>query len=39
MTVAEYPPLESEIKARILGFKDMGEQIWLGMKPSQLTQM
>ena len=38
MTVAEYPPLGIEIEARVLGFKDVGEQIWLGMKPSQVER-
>jgi hypothetical protein len=35
MTVEEYPRLGDEIEACVLGFKDVGQQIWLGMKPSQ----
>ncbi len=31
-----YLPIGSEIKAKILGFKDSGCQVWLGVKPSQL---
>jgi ribosomal protein S1 len=36
MTPEEYPPLDSEIEAVVLGFKDSGMQVWLGIKPSQL---
>ncbi len=36
MTPSEYPPLGSLIEAVVLGFKETGNQIWLGMKPSQL---
>ena len=38
MTPMEYPALESTIDAVVLGFKDTGNQIWLGMKPSQIYQ-
>jgi|SRR6516225_5700129 ribosomal protein S1 len=36
MTPDEYPPVGSPIEAIVLGFKENGKQIWLGMKPSQL---
>ena len=36
MTSLEYPALESTIDAVVLGFKETGNQIWLGMKPSQM---
>jgi len=36
MAPNEYPPLGSTIEAIVLGFKESGKQIWLGMKPSQL---
>ena len=36
MTPNEYPALESMIDAVVLGFKETGNQIWLGMKPSQM---
>jgi ribosomal protein S1 len=35
MSAAEYPALGSSIDACVLGFKDIGQQIWLGLKPSQ----
>jgi ribosomal protein S1 len=38
MTVAEYPPIERVVEAVVLGFKEFGSQIWLGMKPSQLCR-
>jgi ribosomal protein S1 len=38
MTPNEYPALESTIDAVVLGFKETGNQIWLGMKPSQIDQ-
>ncbi|HEY2411611.1 MAG TPA: hypothetical protein VGI40_05190 [Pirellulaceae bacterium] len=38
MTPAEYPPLGSELEAVVLGFKERGMQIWLGIKPSQLSK-
>jgi ribosomal protein S1 len=36
MTQEEYPIIGSKIRAAVLGFKDHGCQIWLGVKPSQL---
>ena len=36
MTVDEYPPPGSELTAVVLGFKETGKQIWLGVKPSQI---
>jgi len=36
MTSAEYPPIGTKIKAKVLGFKDHGFQIWFGVRPSQL---
>jgi len=36
MTVDEFPPIGSELTAIVLGFKETGNQIWLGVKPSQL---
>jgi ribosomal protein S1 len=38
MTPNEYPALESTIDAVVLGFKETGNQIWLGMKPSQIDR-
>ena len=38
MTPNEYPPLGSTIEATVLGFKETGKQIWLGVKRSQLRQ-
>ncbi len=38
MTPSEYPPLGSLIEAVVLGFKETGNQIWLGVKPSQLCK-
>jgi ribosomal protein S1 len=38
MTPNEYPALESTIDAIVLGFKETGNQIWLGMKPSQMCR-
>jgi ribosomal protein S1 len=37
MTPDEYPPVGSPVEAVVLGFKDTGNQIWLGVKPSQLA--
>jgi len=31
MTTAEYPPINSEIKAKVLGYKEVGKKIWLGI--------
>lgn len=36
MSTAEYPKIGSTIEAIILGYKETGQQIWLGMKPSQM---
>ena len=36
-TPNDYPPLGEEIQAVVLGFKETGKQIWLGMKSNQLT--
>jgi small subunit ribosomal protein S1 len=36
MTPDEYPAIGKKIQAVVLGFKDRGRQIWLGVKPSQL---
>ncbi len=38
MLPEEYPEIGKEIKAAILGFKDHGNQIWLGVKPSQISE-
>lgn len=38
MTPAEYPALGCEVDVVVLGFKESGRQIWLGMKPSRLCQ-
>jgi ribosomal protein S1 len=38
MTPSQYPPLGSDVEAVVLGFKEQGRQIWLGMKPSQLSK-
>ena len=38
MTPSDYPEVGSSVEAVVLGFKDQGQQIWLGMKPSQLYQ-
>ncbi len=38
MTPNEYPALESTIDAVVLGFKETGNQIWLGVKPSQIRE-
>jgi ribosomal protein S1 len=35
MSPQEYPPVGQEIEAVVLGFKEFGHQIWLGMRPSQ----
>lgn len=37
MTSDEYPDIGQRVSAVILGFKESGQQIWLGMKPSQLN--
>ncbi|MBZ8181187.1 S1 RNA-binding domain-containing protein [Oscillatoria salina] len=38
MKPSEYPAVGASIDAVVLGFKETGQQIWLGMKPSQLNQ-
>jgi ribosomal protein S1 len=38
MTPSEYPGLGIELEAVVLGFKEYGRQIWLGVKPSQLSE-
>ncbi len=35
MTPSQYPPVNTEVDAVVLGFKESGKQIWLGMRPSQ----
>ena len=36
MTPVEFPAIGSSLKAVVLGFKETGQQIWLGIKPSQI---
>lgn len=36
MTPDQYPDIGQSITAVVLGFKESGQQIWLGMKPSQI---
>src|SRR5205809_7654588 len=36
MTTQVYPQVGSVVEAIVLGFKETGKQIWLGMRPSQL---
>lgn len=36
MSADEFPEIGSVIRAKVLGFKDHGHQIRLGVKPSQL---
>ncbi|PPT05923.1 hypothetical protein CKA32_006650 [Geitlerinema sp. FC II] len=38
MTPEEYPKIGSRLDVVVLGFKEIGHQIWLGVKPSQLKQ-
>ena len=38
MTPSDYPIIGSSVDVVVLGFKETGQQIWLGMKPSQLNQ-
>jgi hypothetical protein len=38
MTPDQYPAVGSEVEAVVLGFKETGKQIWLGMRPSQLCR-
>lgn len=37
MKTSEYPVIDDEVRAVVLGFKDHGCQVWLGLKPSQLS--
>jgi hypothetical protein len=36
MTPVEFPSIGSSLEAAVLGFKETGRQIWLGVKPSQI---
>ena len=36
MTPGEYPAIGDEVEAVILGFKELGHQIWLSVRPSLL---
>jgi ribosomal protein S1 len=38
MTPDQYPAVGSVVEAVVLGFKETGKQIWLGMRPSQLCR-
>ena len=38
MTPSDYPAVGSSVDVVVLGFKETGQQIWLGMKQSQLNQ-
>lgn len=38
MSTNEYPGVDSTIDAVVLGFKETGNQIWLGVKPSQMRR-
>lgn len=38
MTPERYPPIATKVNLAILGFKDHGCQVWLGIKPSQLQR-
>jgi ribosomal protein S1 len=38
MTPAEYPAVGSVVEAVVLGFKEIGNQVWLGMRASQLCR-
>ena len=39
MTTAEYPDIGEQIEAVVLGYKENSQQIWLGVKPSQLNKL
>ena len=39
MTPSDYPEVGSSVEAVVLGFKDQGQQIWLGMKPSRIKSL
>lgn len=36
MTPVEFPAIGSSLKTVVLGFKETGRQVWLGVKPSQM---
>ena len=38
MTPEEYPMVGEKVQVKILGFKDHGCQVWLGIKPNQLKK-
>ena len=38
MTPSDYPAVGSSVDVVVLAFKETGQQVWLGMKPSQLNQ-
>lgn len=33
---SEFPEIGSTVEAVVLGFKELGRQVWLGIKPSQM---
>ena len=35
---ADYPAIGTYIEAVVLGFRDVNQQIWLGIKPSQVRR-
>ena len=37
MSPSDYPEIGSSVDVVVLGFKETGQQIWLGMKPSHLN--
>jgi pimeloyl-ACP methyl ester carboxylesterase len=39
VTPSDFPPIGSEVETIVLGFKEFGKQIWLGMRPSQLLNV
>jgi hypothetical protein len=39
MTPVEFPAIGSILRAVVLGFKETGRQIWLGVRPSQLASL
>jgi ribosomal protein S1 len=38
MTPDEFPAIGSNLGAVVLGFKETGRQIWLGIRPSQIEK-
>lgn len=38
VTMAEFPPIDSKMKAVVLGFQESTKEVWLGVKPSQLAR-